>query len=171
MSTAQYFGYILGTALLAYWTWLLVFTGPFETLHMLHNIHLIFHEAGHTIFGFFGEFIGFMGGLLGQLIVPIICAVVLFRNGSLYGTLVCVWWLGSSFVDLAPYIVAAQTQTLPLIGGEHDFAYLLGRLGWLQYDILLERLFMTIGTSIMVLALIFMCASIAQTYRARRTIL
>ncbi len=37
---------------------------------LLDNIDLAIHEAGHVFFGPFGEFIGFLGGTLFQLIVP-----------------------------------------------------------------------------------------------------
>jgi hypothetical protein len=33
------------------------------------------------------------------------------------------------------YVADARTEALPLVGGgEHDWAYLLGRLGWLKFD-------------------------------------
>jgi len=38
----------------------------------LDRVDLVFHEAGHVIFGFFGEFIGLLGGSLMQVLIPAI---------------------------------------------------------------------------------------------------
>src|SRR5215472_7435959 len=38
---------------------------------LLDYVNLIFHEAGHFFFGWFGYYtIGILGGMLGELIVP-----------------------------------------------------------------------------------------------------
>ena len=49
-------------------------------LWFLHGVNLIFHEAGHVIFGFFGEFIAVLGGSLNQVLIPLIAAVAFLRT-------------------------------------------------------------------------------------------
>ena len=71
-------------------------TGPLDSLFILHNVNLIFHEAGHIIFGIFGEFVGFLGGALGQLIVPLIFVVAFFMKRQLFSSLVMLWWFGEN---------------------------------------------------------------------------
>ena len=43
-----------------------------KTYRFLDRVDLVFHEAGHLIFGFFGEFIGVLGGSLMQVLIPAI---------------------------------------------------------------------------------------------------
>ncbi|ABQ26637.1 hypothetical protein [Geotalea uraniireducens] len=42
----------------------------FEDGSFLDRVDLIVHEAGHLLFGYFGEFIMVIGGTVGQLLVP-----------------------------------------------------------------------------------------------------
>jgi uncharacterized membrane protein len=51
-------------------------------LNFLHLIDLVFHEAGHVIFGLFGRFIAVIGGSLNQVLVPVICTGRSWRAGS-----------------------------------------------------------------------------------------
>ena len=37
---------------------------------LMDSVDLAIHEAGHPLFGIFGEFIGYAGGTLMQLLVP-----------------------------------------------------------------------------------------------------
>lgn len=41
-----------------------------STYRFLDRVDLVFHEAGHVIFGPFGEFIGILGGSLMQVLIP-----------------------------------------------------------------------------------------------------
>lgn len=101
---------------------------------LLHNVNLIFHEAGHVIFGFFGDFIQFLGGTLGQLLIPLICLFAfLFRN-DIYAAAIMLWWFGENLIDVSIYIADARTRALPLIGGEHDWYYLLAVMNVLEKD-------------------------------------
>ena len=81
------------------------------------------------------------------------------------------WWFGENFIDIAPYIGDAQTQSIQLIGGQHDFAYILGRLDLLKHDILFERIFMTIGVSIMAISILIMTVLVIRTFQSKRTII
>ena len=93
------------------------------------------HEAGHPLFGIFGEFIGFAGGTLMQLLVPAVFLGYFWRRDDRHAATVMLWWIAQNFWNIARYIGDAQTQDLPLVGGgEHDWAYLLGELGLLRQD-------------------------------------
>jgi len=92
-------------------------TAIFSMVYSLMLKPLPFHEAGHILFGFFGRFIGVLGGSLMQLLVPaiVLCAFVYRRN--VFGGAVGLWWLGESCLDLAPYIDDARAGQLMLLGG------------------------------------------------------
>ena len=103
------------------------------TSSFLHNINLIFHEAGHWIFSFFGRFILVFGGTLMQCLIPFIVMVQFVRQKDNFEASVGLWWFGENFLDVAPYIYDAWDKKLPLLGGgtgqdrpdTHDWYYLL----------------------------------------------
>ena len=105
----------------------------------LHNIHLAFHEAGHIVFMLFGKFMGYFGGTLMQLLVPLIILAHFIRQKDNFSASVMLWWLGHSLLDIAPYIYDAWDQKLVLLGGHtgrdrpgsHDWNWILSALGQL----------------------------------------
>ena len=107
----------------------------------LHMPNLVFHEAGHVIFGFFGRFMTVLGGSLFQFALPLALAGVFLKQRDQFGASVCTWWAGQNLLDLAPYIADARALQLVLLGGKtgaevegHDWEYLLTQLGWLHLD-------------------------------------
>lgn len=113
-------------------------------ISLLHMVNLPFHEAGHIIFSPFGRLITSLGGTLGQLLVPIVCAGVFLRkNRDPFAAAVASWWFGENLIDIAPYINDARAGALPLTGGNtgqsapygfHDWEYLLTESGLLHLD-------------------------------------
>jgi hypothetical protein len=104
---------------------------------LLDNVNLVFHEAGHVIVALGGEFIGILGGSLMQVLIPVVCGVALLQRGDPFGVALCGLWTGQSMVNVAIYVGDARQLALPLLGGEHvihDWNYLLGRLGLLEWD-------------------------------------
>lgn len=108
---------------------------------ILHLPNLVFHEAGHVIFGFFGRFMTVLGGSLLQFLVPLVLAIAFLKQKTPFGAIVCAWWAGENLVDVAPYIADARALELVLLGGKtgaevegHDWEYLLTQLGWLHLD-------------------------------------
>ncbi len=115
---------------LTYLTWKV---GRGEDFLILSGFNLLMHEAGHLIFNLGGETLGFLGGTLMQLLIPIICAGVLIREQrDWFGVLVCGWWWGENGVNVGRYMKDAQSQLLPLIGGEHDWAHLFTKWDMLE---------------------------------------
>jgi hypothetical protein len=133
----------------------------YKVMPFMHLINLPFHEAGHIIFSPFGRFIMFLGGTLGQLLIPLICTVaLLLSSGQNFGAAVCLWWFGQNFLDVAPYINDARALNLILLGGVtgketdgHDWENILRTLGWLKHDHLLANLAYDAGVVLMILAL------------------
>ena len=103
----------------------------------LHRPLLVFHEAGHVVFRIFGEWVGVLGGTLGQLLMPaVIGGVFLLRQRDPFGAAAATWLLGVSVLDVAPYVYDALEPQLMLLGGRtgedggpHDWIYLLDSLG------------------------------------------
>ncbi|MDH3570630.1 MAG: hypothetical protein OER89_10670 [Gemmatimonadota bacterium] len=113
---------------------------------LVDNIDLAIHEAGHVFFGPFGEFIGFLGGTLLQLIVPVTFFGYFLHHRNRYAASVLLWWVAQNLWNISVYVKDAQSQELPLVGGgEHDWAYLLGTLGLLESDQVIGRVFVAVG--------------------------
>ncbi|MBA1146877.1 zinc ribbon domain-containing protein [Ectothiorhodospiraceae bacterium WFHF3C12] len=129
----------------------------------LHSVNLPFHEFGHVLFGILGDFIGSLGGTLGQLLMPVICGVALLRTrGDTFGASVCLLWFGQNFLDIAPYMADARAGRLPLLGGNygqsspygfHDWEFILGETGLLAYDTVLAAITLNAGRLVMLVAM------------------
>jgi hypothetical protein len=127
----------------------------------LNLLDFIFHEAGHILFGFMGEFISVLGGTVGQLLVPILfLAAVLYRRQFLSAAYF-IFWIGQNLINITSYIGDARLQNLKLISpgtlftGEqaiHDWHYLLGHLGLLWADHFMSALVYSIGVLVMLLS-------------------
>jgi hypothetical protein len=100
---------------------------------VVNGADLVFHEAGHPIFGLLGwRFLMFLGGTLGQLAFPVAGAVTFARRRELVPLCVALVWLGVNLVDVGRYMADAEARALPLLTGEpgtHDWWNLLGMLG------------------------------------------
>lgn len=132
-------------------TLLLLVYGLYDLTHLgrgtlLDGVDLAIHETGHLLFGPFGEFIGFAGGTLLQLIMPATFVVYFARRGDEHAASVALWWVGQNCGHIAYYAADARAQELPLVGGgEHDWNYLLGRLGLLARDQAISRAIVFLG--------------------------
>ena len=121
----------------------------------LEALDLGIHETGHLVFGPFGEFVGFAGGTLAQLIMPSLFAAYFLRQGDRHAATIPLWWLAQNLWNISVYAADARAQILPLVGGgEHDWAYMLGRLGWLQLDTRISRLIWLVGVLVYVVSII-----------------
>jgi hypothetical protein len=102
---------------------------------LMDSVDLPIHETGHLVFSPFGEFMQFLGGTLFQLIMPSVFAAYFARRKDWHAASVALWWVAQNFWNISVYVRDARAQDLPLVGGgEHDWAYILGRLGWLARD-------------------------------------
>ncbi|MEO8102778.1 MAG: zinc ribbon domain-containing protein [Betaproteobacteria bacterium] len=126
----------------------------------LHGPLLVFHEAGHVIFRLFGEFMAVLGGTLGQLLMPaVLCGALLFKNRDPFGAAICLWLVGVSLLDVAPYVYDALHPQLVLLGGRtgeeggHDWMYLLEATGQTRRAHSLGWLVHKLGALVMVISM------------------
>lgn len=96
-------------------------------------VNLAFHEAGHLFLSPFGTTVHYLGGTIGQLLVPsLLVLYFLSRERQLFAAAVCAWWIGQNFVNIAIYMGDARSLSLPLVGGgDHDWNELFYRFGML----------------------------------------
>ena len=128
-----------------------------------HNVSLPFHEAGHIIFRFLGDFMGVLGGSLMQVLIPVVCLAAFLKRSDIFAASFALWWTGQNFIDMAPYINDARAQQLMLLGGVtgqdvpgyHDWNNILSRLGLLNLDHTIANTSHFIGVFLMIAAFIW----------------
>jgi hypothetical protein len=132
------------SVLLAGVFWLLSRANGF--LPVLDHANLAFHEAGHLFFRILGDTASLYGGTLGQLVFPVVTAVVLWRRREPLGFAVTGIWLFQNLLNIAAYMADARTQALPLVGGgDHDWLNILSRWNALASDTRLARIVRGLG--------------------------
>jgi hypothetical protein len=126
----------------------------------IHGPLLVFHEAGHLVFGLFGEWVSVLGGTLAQLLMPVILGVaLLWKNRDPFGAAIGLWLLGVSLLDVAPYMFDALDPQLILLSGDtgaaggHDWIYLFSSMGLLQRAPSVGTFTHTLGALTVLLAL------------------
>src|SRR5262245_41530772 len=165
----------LGLVILIVLTWKVLAQGLSLShgglLAFIHGIDLVFHEAGHVIFGFFGEFLGVLGGSLTQVLMPVIATVALLRTRQWASAAVPLVWTGQSLTDVAIYAADGRAQALPLLaeGMLHDWSYIPGRLGLLQSAETVGRLLFALGALTMLAGLSLLGLDILRCWNAAAT--
>lgn len=125
----------------------------------LDSLDLAIHETGHLVFAPFGQTLAMLGGTLLQLLVPATFIVALWRSEDRHGATVPLWWMGQNCWNISVYMKDARTQELPLVGGgEHDWAFLLGRWDWLEQD-------QTLGGAVYLMGALLYAASVILGWR------
>ena len=105
-------------------------------------VNMVTHEAGHPLFGYFGETAHLYGGTILQLFVPAALALAFVRMRELMGTTFCAFMFFENFLGIATYMADARAMDLPLVSAEggpdqliiHDWNAIFGRLGLLPHD-------------------------------------
>lgn len=104
--------------------------------HFIDSVNLIFHEAGHAIFMFFGQFIHVLAGSTFQILLPLaITAYFFYTNQKISGSF-CLLWVGTNLLNVSVYAGDAILMQLNLLGGDsviHDWNYLLTTTDLLKY--------------------------------------
>jgi hypothetical protein len=107
---------------------------------IFYGITLGFHEMGHLVSAWMGQFLCALMGSVFQVAVPIVVIVIFYRQPDYFGMTVGGFWLSYSLFELAAYVGDARSQDLPLVGFasqedlQHDWHYILGQLHMLSLD-------------------------------------
>ena len=165
----NFWGRVIVFVLFTVWGWYFIrldfVTSPDAlSQSFMHNINLVFHEAGHIIFSPFGWLMTKLGGTLGQLLMPLVVILAfIIKHQNNFGASIGLWWLGQSFIDCAPYIDDALDQQLLLLGGVtgadqpgyHDWNSILGNFDVLEKHRTYANIADGIGTLLILLAIIW----------------
>ena len=135
-----------------------------ENFLIIDFVNLIIHEGGHFFFSWFGRTVMILGGTLGELIVPFLCASYFFYKREVAAVAFCFFWFFENFLYIGTYMADARNQALELVGsGEHDWLTL-----FTQWDLVVQD--QKIGNATRLLGWLGMLASISWlAYRSWRS--
>ncbi len=109
-------------------------------------VNLIIHEGGHFFFSWFGHTIMILGGTLGELLVPLLCAAGFFWQREATGFAFSFFWFFENFPYIGTYMADARTSALPLVGSEEsDWTILFTQWGLLAQDQKIGGIMRTLG--------------------------
>ena len=140
---------------LLFYGWFVIYAfrqPPAEGL-FIDAVNMVTHEAGHPLFGYFGETLHLWGGTILQLLVPAALALTFVRMRELMGTAFCSFMFFENVLGIATYMADARAQDLPRVsaegGGEgpiiHDWNAIFGQFGLLQHDTQIAGVVKTVG--------------------------
>jgi hypothetical protein len=136
----------------------LIKTTPDGFVVILDSANLVFHEAGHIIFGIFGETMGFLGGTLGQLAFPVVTMIIFWYRRETISFAIMGIWFFENLINSARYMADARAQVLPLVGGGiHDWAQIFGHWGILDKDTIIAGVVKIVGIIGMVGLWLWVC--------------
>jgi hypothetical protein len=96
---------------------------------VLALVNLGFHELGHLVTYPFPDLFTALMGSVAQVAVPAgLAGYFGWARRDLLGIGLCLAWAGAAAQEVGVYVADAPYQRLQLIGGEHDWAFILGRL-------------------------------------------
>ena len=155
----------------SYWlSYILSFAGIYFLINrgsytFLDLIDLFIHEPGHLIFGLFGEFVQFLGGTLMQIILPLGIAIAFLYKGQKYLSQIFFFWLGHNFINISVYVDDANKMKLRIIGGAHDWNWILNKIGLIEYAE--EINYMFVGFAVLSFIVMFFIPYFLRDYENR----
>ena len=107
-----------------------------QWVFVLDSANLVFHEAGHPLFGLLlGQRMTVYGGTLGQLVFPLVAMGSFWQRREAVSLALCAGWLCQNFWNIARYMADARRHVLPLVGnGEHDWTEIFSQWHILHRD-------------------------------------
>ena len=106
-----------------------------ERIPILTYVNLGIHEAGHFLTYSLPEMTMMMMGSIAQVAVPLcLGAYFLLLRSDWLGAALCLAWASTSATEVSLYVADAPYQELELIGGRHDWAFILGPEGYDAID-------------------------------------
>jgi hypothetical protein len=138
---------LAGIAWLSFYALFLVYAFANEPGFLfLDHANLLIHEGGHFFFSWFGDSLRILGGTLGELIVPLLCAVYFFFQRETTGFAFSLFWFFENFPYIGTYMADARISALPLVGSEDsDWTILFTQWGLLAQDQKIGSAMRTLG--------------------------
>jgi hypothetical protein len=129
-----------------------------------------FHELGHLVMYVFPinhVLTAAMGSIM-QCAVPLgLAAYFWFKRRDPVGMVACFAWASTNFQDASVYIADAPYEKLELIGGEHDWAYVLDHLGKMEQAASIASFVRNIGVVVLLAAIALAVCGLCGLFSTR----
>jgi hypothetical protein len=137
-------------------------------LWFIHLVDLVFHEAGHPIFGLLGRFMGALGGSLNQVLIPAVCTGYFLWHRAPAAGAVALFWTGENIVDVAVYVADGRDMKLPLLaeGLTHDWNWILSELSLREQAEPIGRAVFALGVVVLLAALALLAGDLLRVLAA-----
>lgn len=109
---------VFGIAWLVFYSLFLLCAADRTGFLSIDYANLMIHEGGRFFFSWFGRTIAILGGTLGELIVPLLCATFFWRRRETTAAAFGSSWFFENFLYIGTYMADARTSALPLVGSE-----------------------------------------------------
>jgi hypothetical protein len=146
--------------------------GPLAgVLSLVHMVDLVFHEAGHVIFGLFGRFLGALGGSLNQVLIPAGCTGYFLWHRQPAAAAVALFWAGESILDVAVYVADGRDMKLPLLaeGLTHDWNWILSELSLREQAEPIGRVVFLLGALVLLAAVALLALDLVAVVSSAAT--
>ena len=87
---------------------------------IVNYVNMIIHEGGHFFFSWFGNTIMILGGTIGELLVPLLCAIYFFCQREPPASHSAPTGCSKIFPTSGTYMADARSAALPLVGSEES---------------------------------------------------
>lgn len=124
--------------------------------HFIDSANLMFHEAGHLLFGLFPQWFSIAMGGGFQTGLPLAIALYSVYRRQYYTAAVVLMWVGQTLTNTSVYAGDALVMKLDLIGGEntiHDWNHLLWHFGMLRHTDTIAATIRIAGTATVIVGL------------------
>lgn len=106
-----------------------------QRVPLLTYVNLGIHEFGHFVSYSMSDVMTALMGSVAQVGVPAALALYfLLLRSDWIGAGLCLAWGATSALEVAVYVADAPAQDLELVGGRHDWAFILGPDGYDAID-------------------------------------
>ena len=102
-----------------------------DRIPVLTFVNLGIHEFGHFVTYAFSDLFTALMGSVAQVAAPLALGVYFgIRRNDWLAMALCLAWAATSALEVAVYVADAPYEELQLIGGQHDWAFILGLDGY-----------------------------------------
>jgi hypothetical protein len=115
----------------------------------MYFIEFGIHEASHLVTAFLPPIICASAGSIGEMSFTFLLAYAAYRAKSYFGLIFALLWVTLAMNSAGIYMADARAQQLQLVGAgpdpQHDWHFVFGQLGWLDWDILIGGTVRAVG--------------------------
>ncbi len=125
----------------------------------LYLVEFGVHEVSHLAVAFLPAIFVALAGSVGEIAFTLLILAATIKGKAYFAAVFASLWVMLALHNVGRYMADARSMALPLIGpgdnAKHDWNFIFGQWGWLNYDVAIGGTLILIGTVIGALGLGF----------------